>query len=134
MKLLLVDDDADDRSFFTEAIHQIDPGIHLDLAANGLEALQKLHASQQKPDLVFLDINMPVMDGCECLRRIRENVTTRDLKVVICSTSSDLLEINRTRQLGATYIRKPGSFKELVNLLQQHIRSATGKQNVSVSL
>lgn len=134
MKLLLVDDDADDRSLFTEAIHQIDPEINLELASNGLEALQRLQSIQQKPDIVFLDINMPVMDGCECLRRIRENVTTSHLPVVICSTSSNLREINRLTQLGATYIRKPGSFKELVGLLQQHIRSVRIKQNIRVSL
>lgn len=63
-RVLIVDDDEDDRDLLTIAIHELDPKIHCILARNGEEALQGLRAQNlSKPDLIFLDLNMPRTNG-----------------------------------------------------------------------
>jgi CheY-like chemotaxis protein len=63
----LVEDDDDDQLLFTEAINEIDNSISLGFAANGVDALSKLCKMSILPDMIFMDINMPLMNGLDCL-------------------------------------------------------------------
>ena len=123
LHILLVDDDEDDRMFFKEALEALHPDISLEHVENGSEAIDRLSdKTQNLPEIIFLDLNMPVMSGSECLERIRENNIFRNIKVVICSTSYDRTNADVLRGLGADgYIRKPPSFGELKQVISTAI-------------
>jgi CheY-like chemotaxis protein len=78
-KILVVDDEESIRFLYKEELEE--EGYIVECATNGEEALKKLPIF--KPDLISLDIKMPVMDGIEALKRIRE--TERHLPIVLCS-------------------------------------------------
>lgn len=121
MVLLCIDDDHEDVEMFQEAIRIIDESSRCVIASNGKEALARLETIV--PDYIFLDINMPVMDGKETLRRIRRDNRLRYVPVCILSTSRDKLELELCRALGATnWLTKPSSFAELVRLIKLVIR------------
>jgi CheY-like chemotaxis protein len=82
-KILVVDDEESIRFLYKEELEE--EGFIVELAQNGKEALEKLPLF--KPDLITLDIKMPVMDGIETLKRIRE--VERQLPVILCSAYGD---------------------------------------------
>ncbi len=86
-------------------------------ATNGQEALEVLDSVVLSPDYIFLDINMPVMDGRKCLEEIRRNPRFRDINVVMYSTTSNQDEINNCKLLGARFLVKPDKFSKLVKSL-----------------
>jgi two-component system chemotaxis response regulator CheY len=89
-------------------------------ANNGAEAL-KLIASAD-PDLIFLDINMPVMDGLECLRRLRELGVTERKPVVIVTTEGSTKDVARGRQGGAReYVTKPFRRKDVLAIVEKYL-------------
>lgn len=122
--ILLVDDDEDDRMFFEEALEDLKIGAHFEHVANGPETLQRLGEGQVLPDIVFLDLNMPLMSGRECLERIRADHGLKDIRIVIYSTSFDPSTAARLHELGADhYIRKPGSYEKLKQAILSAIES-----------
>ena len=76
MKIILViDDDADDRSLFMEAVEEITPELICHTAGNGQDGLKQMRdAAMGCPDLIFLDVNMPVMNGWDCLSALKKNL------------------------------------------------------------
>lgn len=87
--ILLIDDDADDREIFADSLLSLHKGAHFEEAKNGLEAFEKLNSvGFKKPDLIFLDLNMPVMDGKQFLILIKQDENLKDIPVIIYSTSS----------------------------------------------
>ncbi|MDP9230141.1 MAG: response regulator [Bacteroidota bacterium] len=115
----LVDDDTDDTSLFQEALEVVDPSIRFFSAINGQEALDKLRAEGAAlPDLIFLDLNMPRMDGKQCLIELKNDVKLKDIPVIMYTTSSQSKDIEETMQRGALcFITKPASEKELKDIL-----------------
>jgi len=85
--VLYAEDDFDDFDLFREALHRFDPGIELHHARNGLHAIESL--TSYVPDFIFLDINMPLMDGWECLDIIKETPRLADIPVYMISTARD---------------------------------------------
>ena len=117
-KCLLVDDDEDDREIFCLALNQVDPAIDCLTAADGLEALSILKEKAFVPDYIFLDLNMPRMDGKECLREIRKQKDLAHIPVIMFSTSSADKEKEETKRLGASsFIVKPS----LVSILAENL-------------
>ena len=118
--LLLADDDIDDRELFCEALEFIDPSIICHLAVDGKEVFQILSNNELvKPQLIFLDINMPGMDGWQCLSRLKETSEYRDIPVLVYSTSVRQTDANTAIELGALcFFAKPNSFSELKNILK----------------
>lgn len=114
---LIIDDDVDDREFFEEALNSIDPSAHCLTAVNGEDALVKLFDNTDDlPDYIFLDLNMPRMDGKSFLCKMMKDVRLKHIPVIIFSTSSDPMDLKETRDLGAIhYIVKPYDFKKLCN-------------------
>jgi len=125
LHILLVDDDEDDRMFFEEALEDMDLGIDFEHAANGIEALQRLTEKGRKlPDIIFLDLNMSLLSGRDCLERIRSHKFLDNLKVVIYSTSFDPGTVGILHKMGANhYIRKPGAYNELKRSIFTAIKS-----------
>jgi len=124
MKVVLVDDDEDDRLFFSDALQEIEINTDLREFNNGQELLDYLsNSNNQLPQLIFLDLNMPVMDGFECLKEIRKDPNLQDLVVAIYSTSSSERDIEETFVNGANiYINKPNKFEDLKKTIAQVVR------------
>jgi len=115
----LIDDDADDRDIFLMALGEIDQNIQFDYAINGKEGLEKLKAKGTKlPDYIFLDLNMQVMDGRECLVELKKIARVADIPVIIYSTTLNEKVIYDTLKLGAfDHIEKPTE----LNILKQYL-------------
>ncbi len=124
MKIVLVDDDEDDRMFFADALQEIEIKTELAEFHNGQELLDYLsEPNTERPQLIFLDLNMPVMDGFQCLREIRKKPELKDLVVAIYSTSSSERDIEETFVNGANiYINKPNKFEELKKTIGQVVK------------
>ena len=123
-RILLVDDDIDDRELFVEAFSYIDdPSIVSTLEASD-KLLDYLHAVDVLPDFVFLDLNMPRKSGKECLKEIQQHESLRKIRVVIFSTSINPRDVAETYQDGAyCFIQKPNSFSDLKEILQKVLTS-----------
>jgi CheY-like chemotaxis protein len=116
--LFLIDDDEDDQLLFRDALQQIDKGLAFLTADNGVEALKLLEPPQVFPDIIFLDLNMPVMNGFEFLAEVRKFDHLQQIPIVIFTTSSNPDHVLRTHALGArAFITKPSSFSALRNKL-----------------
>lgn len=111
IKIFLADDDDDDRLFFMMALADIDIKTELEVCKNGKE-LSTLLCDNAKslPHIIFLDLNMPLQDGMECLKEIMNNEGHKKIPVVILSTSCYEPVIDKTYLLGASYyICKPNA-------------------------
>lgn len=118
---LLVDDDLDDQEIFAMALGQVNAAIRCEFANDGIEALDKLrNENASPPDYIFLDLNMPRMDGRQCLIEIKRQFHLKDIPLVVYSTSSDEDFQAEMKRLGATaYIVKPALISILkMNLLE----------------
>ena len=119
-KVLLVDDDVDDQYLFTEALKSIYPSIECLIANNGQEAISQLASCSPMPTLIFLDLNMPLMNGYECMAELKKNTTFRHLPIVIYTTSNKTTELKRIRELGAkVFLTKLSNFNILMNELAE---------------
>jgi len=101
-QILLIDDDVDDELIFREIIEEISPNIECISARNGLEALNQLGRMNPVPTMIFLDLNMPIISGWECLDRIRKDQRTTQTPVVIMTTSDNQADKQKALSLGAT--------------------------------
>lgn len=118
MTILLVDDDEDDHDIFREAISIIKPDCKLIFARDGEQGLTQLTAGS-RPDYIFLDVNMPKMDGKEFLQNIKANPDLQKIPVVIYSTSKHRSALGEYMAMGATnYITKPSEFNLLLSYLK----------------
>jgi CheY-like chemotaxis protein len=123
--LLLVDDDMDDQQIFLEALKHVAPSIEVATASNGLEALHKLNTpGAVQPDLIFLDLNMPMMNGKELLEELKKTGTFSHIPVIIYTTSSRVEDREESIQLGAySYLVKPHNFNDLCEQLRNTLEA-----------
>lgn len=118
LNLLLADDDEDDCLFFSEVLEELSLDTALQTVHDGVGLMNHLSTTEQLPDVLFLDLNMPLKDGNECLSQIKQSEKLKALPVVIISTSLDMDVVNVLHQKGAHYyIRKPGNFTKLKDLI-----------------
>lgn len=116
MVVLNVDDDQEDRAFFCDALREIDPTITCLVAGSGMDALALLEKRSVLPDYIFLDINMPMMDGKQCLKVLKSIPRLEPIPIIMYSTSTDTREIKECYKLGAIdFLIKPHSFEKLIN-------------------
>jgi CheY-like chemotaxis protein len=101
--LMIVDDDIDDRFFFRNAIRKYNPSYKCIEAENGDDALKKLRKAEALPDFIFLDLNMPKMDGRECLIELKKDERLKEIPVIIYSSSENIVDKEMTAALGADY-------------------------------
>lgn len=119
-EILLIDDDSEDVSFFQEALHEVDSLINFHSAKNGLKALEFLLSMEKiTPGLIFLDVNMPEMNGWQCLTELKSAPRLRQIPVIMYSTSASKMDQEKASRLGAAGIyRKPERFDDLKHLLK----------------
>ena len=123
MTLMLVDDDQDDIELFSEALREIDSSIVLMTAHNGADALKILESDIfEKPDLLFLDLNMPVMNGLDCLRAIKSRLKV-PIPVTVYTTSQNPIDYSKCIELGADFLPKPSNFTTLTKVLKQKLQT-----------
>lgn len=120
----MVDDDIDDQEIFSIALNEIDQKVDCVFANNGIEALQKLHEDLLfEPDYIFLDLNMPKMNGKQCLEEIKKISRLSQTPVIIYSTSSEKKSIAEVKLIGASaYFTKPSSISELAKKLAEFLK------------
>ena len=118
--ILLVDDDADDRSLFCEAWQLAAPEIICSTARNGRHALSMLEKKEiELPAIIFLDVNMPIINGWQLLALLKKDLSYKMIPVVMYSTSSSQEDINKAHQLGAfCFFTKPHDFRVLEKCLE----------------
>jgi len=121
MKILLADDDEDDRLFFEEALQELRLPTDITTVEDGIELIEFLNNNKDyEPHILFLDINMPRMNGIEALKELRKKDAWKNFVVAIYSTSNAETDIEETFVQGANiYINKPNDFKVLKNTLEE---------------
>jgi len=125
--ILLADDDDDDRLLFKDVLKEYSKESNLTFAHNG-EHLMSLLRTEELPDVLFLDLNMPLKNGIECLEEIRSDERLKSLPVVIFSTLSHPGTINLMYDIGAhLYVRKPNDFKTLRKAIQEALKKDWGR-------
>ncbi|GAB3517950.1 response regulator [Emticicia fontis] len=123
IKVLLAEDDEDDQFFFSDALSELPFPTELTIVSNGKAAVEKLHEAVSKPDIIFLDLNMPKMNGKECLKQIRTNKSYKSIPCIILSTSSAHAEIEETYYAGANlYVLKPNEGSNLLKLVNKVLK------------
>lgn len=112
--IFYADDDPDDILLFKDVFQEIGRPIDITIAENGIILLEKLRDADQFPDAIFMDLNMPLKNGFQCLKEIKEHPSFKSIPVVILSTSSTLDNIEKSYKLGAfQYIQKPTQYAHL---------------------
>jgi chemotaxis family two-component system response regulator Rcp1 len=113
IEVLLVEDSPGDVRLTKEAFHDANPSVHLNVAADGVEAMaflkhQGIHAQAPRPDLILLDLNLPRMDGREVLALIKMDESLKTIPTVVLTTSESEVDIAKSYQLQANcYLSKP---------------------------
>ena len=121
LRVLLTDDDMGDRLVFQEILEEMETNTAVHMVNDGKLLMDYLkNESYLLPHIIFLDLNMPNMNGLECLREIRKVEKYNDIFIAIYSTSSSEKDVEDTFLYGANiYITKPGNYDELKEVLAQ---------------
>jgi CheY-like chemotaxis protein len=132
-KILVVDDDAEDQEILLDIIHELYPSCIRSTAMNGAEALEYIEKNPPPPSLVFLDLNMPLVNGFEFLVTYKKNPDYQKSHVVIYSTSSHPRDKKLAKELGATdFINKVANASQLrKNIIEVIQRIADLKDGIN---
>lgn len=130
MHILMADDDRDDFIILKEAAARTDESLRISYAANWLELWRFI--IKTLPDLLFLDLNMPVKNGLECLQLLREDSKYDKIPIIIYSTSVNKNDIDKAYEHGANYfVVKPNAIEDLTQVVKK--LCSMGKDVLSVT-
>jgi CheY-like chemotaxis protein len=131
LRVLLTDDDEDDRLIFKEILNEMDKDIIVSMVNDGKQLMDFLtNENTPLPHIIFLDLNMPNMNGIECLKEIRSHEKYSDISIAIYSTSTSKKDIDDTFLHGANiYITKPAAYSELKEILKKSLSDVHLNQN-----
>lgn len=119
MNVMIIDDDVEDTEMFLLALNEVAPHIVCQPIHNPKNALIQIKENELSPDIIFLDANMFLIDGKECLRELRKLPNLQHTKIYMYSGFINEKHVVELKSLGANdYINKPHSFEGLKNLLQ----------------
>jgi CheY-like chemotaxis protein len=114
----LIDDDPDELDIFSEALREVDAGCTCTWADSPFSALVKLQT--ETPDIIFLDINMPRMDGFECLQEIRKLDNLAHIPVILYSNGINDEACKKAIRLGAAgCVRKAADIPKLTQIIKR---------------
>lgn len=119
LRFFIIDDDEDDRNLCLEAVKTLDVEVQCHFPVDCLEAMElMLQPGVTLPDLIFLDINMPRVDGWRCLANLKSNEILKHIPVIIHSTSAKDDDKEKASQMGALcFIPKFFDFKKLKTMM-----------------
>jgi len=125
--IFYADDDEDDMMFFNDAVDQIKNSsknqVFLHLHMNGESLIENLKKNKSNNGVAFLDINMPLKNGFEFLKDIRNEPEIQNFPVIMYSTSSNPVNVEQCQKLGADlYVVKPSNFNDLVRMISDFIQ------------
>ena len=103
--IMFIDDDQDDVEIFSDALRNLDPGVEITVAENGLKALDLLN--NKLPGLIVLDLNMPFLDGKQTFEKIKANPKLGDVPIIIFTSSVNPADRMMFDTLGISFITKP---------------------------
>jgi CheY-like chemotaxis protein len=120
INILHADDDVDDCNFFKDALTALPVKTRLKTVNDGDELMNYLsNNTDNLPDVLFLDINMPRKNGFECLSEITNNLLYKNLVIIVLSTSNSREKIQKIFKIGGhIYIRKPNDFGQIKQIIQ----------------
>lgn len=123
LHILLADDDLDDCDFFKEALEELERPIELTTLNDGVQLMNYLLSEgSSKPNMIFLDLNMPKKSGMECMLEIKSIDNLEQIPIVIYSTSLDRTVVNNLYEMGAHhYIQKPGEFYNIKAVIEKAV-------------
>ena len=135
VRILIADDDNDDRFFFAKALQEIPISTKLTVVSNGEELMDYFSKNMNNlPDILFLDLSMPRKTGFECLIEIRANAELDHVPVVMLSTSFmrgvdyEQNLVDTLIRMGAQdYVRKPNEFEGLKTVIFQTLTKLVNK-------
>lgn len=115
--IIVADDDSDDRLFLEDVLREVAPSKSVTSVKDGQELLSLF--THFVPDFLFLDLEMPRKNGLECLKEIRNNPTTKDLPIVVFSSTNREYNIDVAYEMGAhLFLSKPNSYDDLKAAMQ----------------
>jgi CheY-like chemotaxis protein len=115
--IILAEDDIDDQNIFQIALQEVNPDVDLAFASNGKQLLELL--KKEKPDLLFLDLEMPYKNGLECLVEIRDNDELFNLPVIVFSSTTKQSNIQTAYEMGANlFFIKPPIYKDYLSSIK----------------
>ncbi len=122
---LLIDDDQDDQEVFLLCVNKISKDINCKAIDTAVDAVSMLATNDEYiPDYIFVDVNMPKMNGIDCLKHLKRIDRLKHTKIFMYSTSSDNEIIEASKELGADeFIIKPAKFIELKETLSEIFRN-----------
>jgi CheY-like chemotaxis protein len=124
VEILLVEDSPSDTDLTIEALREAKIRNHLNIAEDGVQALQFLrrqgkHAGAPRPDLIMLDLNLPRKDGREVLAEIKADDSLKTIPVVVLTTSRAEQDVLKAYQQHANcYITKPVDFEKFLSVVR----------------
>jgi len=120
VRVILADDDEDDCMLFADVAQELKAPMRLTCVTNGIELHRSLEVGNNLPDIIFLDLNMPLKNGMDCLRDIRRDTRFMHLPVIIFSTSAQQDTVLLAFETGADmYVKKPSSIVRLRDILNK---------------
>jgi CheY-like chemotaxis protein len=113
--VLLIDDDKEDQEIFSDAVREVDDSVKFISEFNSDRAIENLNAlNHDRPQIIFLDMNMPRLNGKQLLSELKLHPSTSGIHVVMCSTFFGELDLKETKRLGAVHhMVKPTRFIDL---------------------
>lgn len=116
--ILHIDDDADNHEIFYEDLREVGDDVNYHASTDAEEALYRLKEKEMMPDVIFLDLNMPKMNGQEFLAEVKKCEMLSSIPVVVLSSATLPQIIESTKRLGAKrYVTKPDNFSGFVSML-----------------
>ncbi|GAA6765528.1 response regulator [Flavobacterium sp. CGRL1] len=118
--ILLIDDDHDDTQFFVEAVQAVNKEAVCLTSENPVKALKELETTEQLPDIIFLDYNMPAVNGLEFLKRMGQIERLKNIEVIVLSTPPEEVMVPwlDRNNISVKYISKPVRMEELQEILK----------------
>lgn len=127
---LLIEDDPEDQEFFMQALREVSSTTGCYAVGNGAEALRALLQENVRPNYIFTDIHMPLMDGFEFLKELRGIEQFKDIPVIVYSSDSSVQQIQRTRTFGVTAFYSKARMDVLQEILRKYFPEPVGRQTV----
>ncbi|SHG78424.1 CheY chemotaxis protein or a CheY-like REC (receiver) domain [Chryseolinea serpens] len=130
LTIMVVDDDPDDIDLFKDALSEVDNSCRLIVANDGRDALQQLRGSSLDPNIIFLDYNMPFMNGVRCLATLKEDPLFKNIPVVMHSTTLPEEDIAFCKGLGAKILVKQVVFASMIRELTKILSEVRSRESV----